>query len=76
MNLTETIAELHLHAINCGIEVQWNHGLFAWIGQHDQPKESHWFPIKEIEDVGPWLDRKARQIYPDSFMTRPVPPTF
>jgi hypothetical protein len=76
MNLNEVITELYEHEINCGLQVQWNGGVFVWIGGDGGHKHEHCFSIKDIGQVAAWLDAKARASYPDSFIATAIPPTF
>jgi hypothetical protein len=65
MTIDGAICLLYENEINCGVSSFWDSGISAWIGDASNgQKETHYFEVEHIGDVGPWLLEAARWHYP------------
>jgi hypothetical protein len=63
-NLQRVMARLYRSGISCGIESHWDTGFTAWLGIAEEAKAI--LHTHSLEEATSWLDRAARQHYPES----------
>lgn len=66
MNPWDVIQELYASEINAGLETDWDRGMHVWIAAGGRRLAKHSFLPHEFNEVGPWLDREARLLFPRS----------
>ena len=66
MNPWQVIELLYDSEINAGLETDWNRGVLVWIAAGGRRVAQHTFPRDEFEELGTWLDREARLLFPRS----------
>lgn len=67
MDPWNVIQALYDSEINAGIETDWNRGVRVWIGGGGRSRiAEHTFLKHEFDEVGVWLDREARLVFPRS----------
>jgi hypothetical protein len=60
------IGQLYDSQINAGLETDWDCGVQVWIGGGARRLAQHYFLRSEFDEVGVWLDRQARLLFPGS----------
>ena len=63
-NLQRVMAQLYRSGISCGVESHWDSGFTAWLGLAEEAKAI--VHTHSLEEATAWLDRAARQNYPES----------
>jgi len=66
MNPWQVIELLYDSEINAGLETDWNRGVRVWIAAGGRRLAQHTFARDEFAEVGTWLDREARLLFPRS----------
>jgi hypothetical protein len=64
LNLQRVIAGLYRSEINCGLKSFWDDGFQVWLGHGFQPVAE--INTRCLEEAAAWLDRAAREHYPES----------
>jgi hypothetical protein len=64
LNLQRVMARLYRSEINCGLESFWGDGFCVWVGLGDEPAAK--INTRSLEEAAAWLDRTARERYPES----------
>ncbi len=60
------IGQLYDSQINAGLETDWDCGVQVWIAGGGRRLAQHYFLRVEFDEVGAWLDREARLLFPRS----------
>ncbi len=66
MSPFEVIERLYDSEINAGLETDWGSGVRVWIAAGGRRLVDHTFKRHEFDQVGAWLDREARLLFPRS----------
>jgi hypothetical protein len=66
MSPWQVIEQLYDSEINAGLETDWNRGARVWIAAGGRTLAEHIFLRHEFDEVGVWLDREARLLFPRS----------
>jgi hypothetical protein len=67
MDLIDVMRKLYDSKINCGLQTFYDGETEVWLG--DDRNGIHameWFDIEDLEQAAQWLDKAAREHYPDS----------